>query len=158
MHNYIAHIICCASFTSIRLLAINELWIDGYNKPILINDINVPIHTYKQSRLLLTSAVSKQTNLPVVLKHLLLILVCLFFYFNIWMNLFHIIKKVVFAFFLLVCSVWNYVKRHFRWPSAIFNLKALSGLVALDIEFRISYIESWISNLKSRMILLCFRK
>jgi hypothetical protein len=25
MHNYIAHIICCASFTSIRLLAINEL-------------------------------------------------------------------------------------------------------------------------------------
>jgi hypothetical protein len=36
MHNYIAHIVCCASFTSIRLLAINKLWIDGYNKPILI--------------------------------------------------------------------------------------------------------------------------
>jgi hypothetical protein len=86
-------------------LAINELWIDGYNKPILISVINVPIHTYKQSRLLLTSPVYKQINIPVVLKHLLLILVCLFFYFNIWMNLFHIIKKVVFAFFLLVCSV-----------------------------------------------------
>jgi hypothetical protein len=53
MHNYIAHIICCASFTSIDLLAINELRIDGYNKPILINVINVPIHTYKQSRLIL---------------------------------------------------------------------------------------------------------
>jgi hypothetical protein len=53
MHNYIAHIICCASFTSIGLLAINELRIDGYNKPILFNVIHVPIHTYKQSRLLL---------------------------------------------------------------------------------------------------------
>jgi hypothetical protein len=61
----------------------------------------------------LTSAVYKQINLPVVFKYLLLILACLFFYFNWWMNLFHIIKKVVFAFFLLVCSVWNYAKRHF---------------------------------------------
>jgi hypothetical protein len=45
-----------------HLLAINELWIDGFNKPILINVSNVPIHTYKQSRLPWTSAVYKQTN------------------------------------------------------------------------------------------------
>ena len=31
MHSYIAQIICCVSFTSNRWLAINELWIDGYN-------------------------------------------------------------------------------------------------------------------------------
>jgi len=68
MHNYIAHIICCASFTLIRLLAINELRIDGYNKPIIINVKHVPIHTYKQSRLLLKAYKLSQLNLFLILK------------------------------------------------------------------------------------------
>ena len=64
MDNYIAYTICCTSFTSIRLLVINELWIDGYNKPILINVIDVPIHTFKRSQLQWTSAViNKQAYL-----------------------------------------------------------------------------------------------
>jgi hypothetical protein len=114
-------------------LVINELWIDGYNKPILINVINVPIHAFQHSQLQWTSAVYKQTNIPVVFNYLLLILVCLFFYFSLWMNLFHTMKK--FPPPLLVCSVWNYAKRHFIGHKQILNLKAFSWLVVLDIEF-----------------------
>jgi hypothetical protein len=80
MDSYIAYTICCTSFTSIRLLVINELWIDGYNKPILINVIKVPIHTFKHSQLQWTGAVYKQINLPVVFNYLLLILVCKCFF------------------------------------------------------------------------------
>ena len=32
-------------------IAINELWIDGYDKPILINVITVPIHAFKPQAL-----------------------------------------------------------------------------------------------------------
>jgi hypothetical protein len=58
MHNYIAHIVCCASFTSIRLLAINKLWIDGYNKPILIY-AHSAVYKPKNLKLLYTTKAQK---------------------------------------------------------------------------------------------------
>jgi hypothetical protein len=86
MHNYIACIICCAGFTSVRLLAIHELWIDGYDKPILIN-VNSDLiviygrysHTLNTSviNILLTLHIYQEMSvIPVVFNYLLLIPVC----------------------------------------------------------------------------------
>ena len=85
-----AHIICCASFSSICLLAINEFWIDGYNKPILINVIYVHIHAFRHSRLPWTSVV--YTNKTTRCFQLFIINFSLFFYLGLWINLFHIKK------------------------------------------------------------------
>ena len=101
MHNYIAHIICCARFTSHRLLAINEMWI-GYNKHILINVINVPIQAF-----------SAAMSYWILNKHsfsLLSIFFLLFLYMNVCIS--YNENDFVCFFLLLVCSIWNYAKRH----------------------------------------------
>ena len=94
-----------------------------------------------------------------------------------WMNLFHIMKKVLFVSFSLFV-LHEIMLKDISLAHKILNLKAFSWLVVLDIEFRISDIDSrisnfkfqilnlefrisnfryWISNFESRMILLGFR-
>jgi hypothetical protein len=73
-----------------------------------------------------------------------------------WMNLFHIMKKVLFVSFSLFV-LHEIMLKDISLAHKILNLKAFSWLVVLDIEFRISDIESRISNFKFQILNLEFR-
>ena len=73
-----------------------------------------------------------------------------------WMNLFHIMKKVLFVSFSLFV-LHEIMLKDISLAHKILNLKAFSWLVVLDIEFRISDIDSRISNFKFQILNLEFR-
>ena len=64
------------------------------------------------------------------------------------MNLFHIMKKVLFVSFSFLFVLYEIMLKDISLAHKILNLKAFSRLVVLDIEFRISDIESRISNFR----------
>jgi hypothetical protein len=64
------------------------------------------------------------------------------------MNLFHIMKKVLFLSFSFLLVLYEIMLKDISLAHKILNLKAFSWLVVLDIEFRISDIQSRISNLE----------